>query len=150
MTRVTLDLRSIRAVLEAGGRPCHRVSDDTFRTLVHGARSGFPVLVRLDPAGFVVFAIVPFLRSPADEGQAARLYARLLELNHELLMARFSIDDDLDVMLSAEYALADLDRSEVEDALDVLAFYADRHHEALGRVAAPPRGGMRAPTRTPG
>ncbi len=91
--------------------------------------------MRIDPAGFVVFAIVPYLRSPEEPERAAALYARLLELNQTLLMAKFSIDDDLDVVLSVEYALPDLDRSEFDDALDVLSYYADRHYDELRRIA---------------
>ena len=58
-----------------------------------------------------------------------------------LLMAKFSIDDDLDVVLSVEYALAELDRSEFDDALDVLSYYADRHYDELrGLCALAPEG----------
>lgn len=131
MSHVRLGPETIRAILEEGGWPCHRIADDTFRSLFQGKHASFPFLVKIDDAGFVVFAIVPYLRSPKDEMRAARLYARLLELNQSLLMAKFSIDDDLDVVLSVEYALAELDRSELDDALDVLSYYADRHYDEL-------------------
>lgn len=136
MARVRLGPETIRAILEEGGWPCHRIADDTFRSLFQGKHASFPFFVRIDPAGFVVFAIVPYLRSPKDETSAARLYARLLELNQTLLMAKFSIDDDLDVVLSVEYALPELDRSEFDDALDVLSYYADRHYDELRALCA--------------
>lgn len=136
MTRVRLTHESIRAILEDGGYPCHRIAEDTYKSLFHGQKGAFPFHIRVDPAGFVVFAIVPFVKSPEDAKKADKLYARLLELNHQLLMAKFSIDDDLDVMLSVEYPTAELDRSEFDDALDVLSYYADRHYAELRALVA--------------
>jgi hypothetical protein len=133
---VRLSAESIRSVLEEGGWPCHRIGDETWKSLFQGKHASFPFLIRIDPAGFVVFAIVPYLRSPPEPERAAKLYARLLELNQSILMAKFSIDDDLDVVLSVEYALAELDRSELDDALDVLSYYADRHYDELRALSA--------------
>ncbi|MCZ7683100.1 MAG: YbjN domain-containing protein [Sandaracinaceae bacterium] len=79
--------------------------------------------------------MVPFLKSPEDAQKAAQLYQRLLELNQSLLMAKFSIDDDLDVVLSVEYPSGELDRSEFDDAIDVLSYYADRHYDELRALA---------------
>ncbi|WP_375183504.1 YbjN domain-containing protein [Marinobacter sp.] len=92
--------------------------------------------VRLDPVGYVCFAIVPFVKSPEAQDKSGRLYQRLLELNQTLLMAKFSIDDDLDVVLSVEYPSEELDRSEFDDALDVLSYYADRHYDELRALIA--------------
>jgi len=131
VTRVRLTHESIRAILEDGGWPCHKIADDTYKSLFHGQKGSFPFHIRVDPAGFVVFAIVPFVKSPKEPTAAGKLYARLLELNHQLLMAKFSIDDDLDVVLTVEYPTAELDRSEFDDALDVLSYYADRHYAEL-------------------
>jgi len=50
-------------------------------------------------------------------------------------MAKFSIDDDLDVVLSVEYPTAELDTSEFRDAVDVLTYYADRYHDELTGLA---------------
>lgn len=94
-----------------------------------------PFYVRLDPEGYVCFVIVPFVKSPGDPERSAALYRRLLELNQSLLMAKFSIDDDFDVVLSVEYPSGELDRSEFDDALNVLCFYADRHYEELRALA---------------
>ena len=38
------------------------------------------------------------------------------------------VDEDGDVLLSVEYRMDNLDPSEVRDAVDVLAFYADKYH----------------------
>ena len=135
MARQRLSPESIRSFLEEGGWPCHRIADNTYKSLFHGSHMSFPFIVRLDPAGFLVFAIVPYLKTPKDDGAAKKLYRRLLELNQSIMMAKFSIDDDLDVVLSVEYALAEIDRSEVDDALDVLSYYADRHYDELRALA---------------
>lgn len=138
MARERLTPDAMRRILEEGGWPCHRIADDTWKSLFQGKHASFPFLVRIDPAGFVVFAIVPYLKTPKDDAITAKLYRKLLELNQTLLMAKFSIDDDLDVVLSVEYALAEIDRSEVDDALDVLSYYADRHYDELRALIAAP------------
>jgi hypothetical protein len=134
MARLSLNPDSVRALLEEGGWPCLQIADDTFRSAFRSKHTSFPFFLRIDPAGFVVFAIVPYLRSPEDPDRCAALYERLLELNQQLLKAKFSIDDDLDIVLSVEHPLAELDRSEFEDALDVLSYYADRHYDELRRM----------------
>lgn len=128
---IRLDDSSIRELLQAGGWPCDRINDDTWRSHFRGRNVSCPFFVRVDSHGYVTFAIVPFVRSPEPTDAADRLYTRLLELNQSLLMAKFSIDDDLDVVLSVEYPTAELDASEFNDALDVLSYYADRHYDEL-------------------
>lgn len=136
-TKLQLDADTIRELLEAGGWPCDRISEDTWRSHFRGRNGSFPFFVRIDPAGYVCFAIVPFLKSPEGEGASSKLYDRLLQLNQTLLMAKFSIDDDLDVVLSVEYPFEQLDRSEFDDALDVLSYYADRHYDELRALSVP-------------
>jgi hypothetical protein len=131
MSKLHIDHDAVGRVLEEDGWACDRISEDTWRSHFRGRHADFPFFVRLDPAGFVCFAIVPFLRTPEDQGRAAALYRRLLELNQQLLMAKFSIDDDFDVVLSVEYPSSDMDKSEFADALDVLSYYADQHFPEL-------------------
>lgn len=131
MSKLQIDDRTVRGVLEEGGWPCDQISDDTWRSHFRGRHASFPFFVRLDPSGYVHFAIVPFVRTPEEPERAGRLYQRLLELNQKLLMAKFSIDDDFDVVLSVEYPAAEMDRSEFDDALDVLSYYADQHYAEL-------------------
>ena len=135
-SKLQLDGQSLRALLEEGGWPCDQISDDPWRSHFRGRQATFPYFVRLDPAGYVCFAIVPFVKSPEAQDKSGRLYQRLLELNQTLLMAKFSIDDDLDVVLSVEYPSEELDRSEFDDALDVLSYYADRHYDELRALIA--------------
>jgi hypothetical protein len=138
MPRVKLDAATVPALLQKGGWPAERLTADTWRSNFRGRSASFPVFVRVDrEAGWVHFAIVPFLRSPEDEAGAHRLYTRLMQLNQQLLMAKFSIDDDLDVVLSVEYPLAEIDDNEFADALDVLSYYADRHHAELAPLGRP-------------
>ena len=133
--RLALTPEALVELLEASGWPCERLTSDTVRTHIQGAARVFPLLARLEPGGYLVFAVVPYLKSPQERARAAALYRRLLELNRSLWLAKFSIDDDLDVVLSAEYPLAELDRSEFEDALDVISYYADRYYAELSGLA---------------
>jgi hypothetical protein len=133
---LVLDPSTIRDLLEGGGWPCDRINDDTWRSHFRGRNTSFPFYVRVDPSrGYITFAIVPFLRSPTDQAHAETVYKRLLELNQSILMAKFSIDDDLDVVLSVEYPVRDIDKSEFDDALDVLSYYADRYYRELATLA---------------
>ena len=127
----------IEALLAKTGWPAERMYEDTWRTSFHTRSGTLPLFVRQDPAGYVSFAILPFLKSPKERDAADRLYKKLLELNQSLFMAKFSIDDDLDVVLSVEYPIADLDETEFNDALDVLSFYADKHQGELNRLGQP-------------
>jgi hypothetical protein len=140
-----LDDATVQSLFAEGGWTCERIGPDTWRTQFRSRRAQFPVLVRVgegdgtpEGAGFVTFAIIPYLRSPEEPALAARLYARLLELNHRLMMAKYSIDDDLDVVLTVEYPTAEIDRSEFSDALNALGYYADLHHEELRALVAAP------------
>lgn len=143
MTRVQLTEDGIQAVLSEEGYDVRRITDGTFRGSVFAAGRNLPFHVHLDVEGFLVCAILRFVRSPEAESSAARLYARLLELNQEMMMAKLSIDDDLDVVLSVEYPAAELDRSEVADAIRVLAHYANELIDELEDLAA----GLEPPVR---
>ncbi len=133
---LVLDDTTVRSLLHDEGLPCDRINNDTWRSCFRGKASYFPFYVRVDQQGrFVTFAVVPYLRSPEPAAKAEVLYARLLELNQQVMMAKFSIDDDLDVVLTVEYPTDDIDASEFRDALDVLSFYADRHFAELAELA---------------
>jgi hypothetical protein len=135
MTALHIDSETVESLLRAGGWPFERIGDATWRSRAKGMGGSFPFLIHLDGKGFLNFAVVPFASSPESKEAGARLYRRLLELNHSLLMAKFSIDDDLDVVLSVEYPTAELDASEFRDAVDVLTYYADRYHDELVTLA---------------
>jgi len=128
---MTLD--EIRAYLEKDGWPIEPMSPSTIRSRFRGTDRIFRLLVHLEDA-FVTLAVIPFVRLPEDPAIAEDLMRRLLRLNREINMAKFSVDEDGDVILSVEYRLEHLDPSEVRDAVDVLSFYADRHYAEIDRL----------------
>jgi hypothetical protein len=134
--RIQPDPESLEAFLREGGWKFVRLTPDTWRIRFRRSTRTFPILVRLDPDGWLVLAIVPYFSSPEDAEVAQALYERLLQLNQVLFLAKFSIDDDLDVVLSVEYPTSELDRSELRDALDALGYYADLHFEELVAIAS--------------
>jgi len=129
---MTLD--EIRAVLEAQGWPVERLSESTLRSRFRSKDRIFPLFVHVEPL-FVTFAVIPYARLPEDPDSADELMVRLLKLNREINLAKYSVDDDGDVILSAEYRIEHLDPSEIRDAVDVLSFYADKYHEDVHRLS---------------
>jgi hypothetical protein len=123
----------VRACLEKDGWPVDVVSDVTLRSRFRSGDRIFPVYVHLEP-GYVTFAVIPFSRLPEDESGDV-MADRLLALNREMNLAKLSVDEDGDVILSVEYPAADLDPSEVRDAVDVLSFYAEKYHAEVARLA---------------
>ena len=154
-----MNLEDVRAFLQNEGWPVDMVSDVTMRSRFRSGDRIFPLFVHVDegratsppPDGaappptrphetaYATFAVIPFAKLPPDESGDI-LADRLLVLNREMNMAKFSVDEDGDVILSVEYPLADLDPSEVRDAIDVLSFYAEKYraeiHAAAGSGAA--------------
>jgi hypothetical protein len=124
----------IAAWLVEDGWPVEPLGASTLRSRVRGDRRSFPFLVHLERA-FLVVALVPYVRLPYDTDRADALMRRLLELNREMNFARLSVDEDGDVVLSVEWRLPDLSRSELRDAVDVLSFYALRHWDELSALA---------------
>lgn len=151
MNRVQLTDEGIRSALAGEGFEVRRIAELTYRGQLGAAGRSLTFHLQLDPSGYLVCAVIPFLRSPADEKVAERLYQRMMALNQQLMMAKLSIDDDLDVVLSVEYPSAELDLSELTDAMRVLAHYADLHIEELEELAAggapEPRESMPPPMR---
>ena len=143
-----MKLDEVRACLEKDGWPIEVVSETTMRSRFRAGERIFPLFVHLeaesapeegaapaaDPA-YATFAVIPFARLPTDES-GDLLADRLLVLNREMNLAKFSVDEDGDVILSVEYPLADLDPSEVRDALDVLSFYAEKYRAEVQAATA--------------
>ena len=109
------------------------LSEATMQTRFRSHARVSRVLIHFE-ASYLVFAIVPFARL----AKATSAWVRLLELNREMNMAKFSVDSDGDVVLSVEYPLANLDPSEVRDAVDVLTFYAENYREEIDSLASLP------------
>lgn len=136
MSRVSLTDDGIKHVLAGEGYEVRRIAELTYRGQLRAGERHLNFHLRVDPAGYVICAIVPFLKSPEDASHAHRLYLRMMSLNQQLMMAKLSIDDDLDVVLSVEYPSAELDDSELADAVRILAYYADQHSDELTELAA--------------
>ena len=152
-----MNLEDVRDCLEKEGWPVDMVSDTTMRSRFRSGERIFPLFVHLEPGGaearppddaapprsgrsrepaYATFAVIPFAKLPQDESGDI-LADRLLVLNREMNMAKFSVDEDGDVILSVEYPLADLDPSEVRDAIDVLSYYAEKYRAEIHAAAAP-------------
>jgi hypothetical protein len=126
-----MNFAEVRACLLKDAWPIEEVSETTIRSRFRGGDRIFPVFIHFEPE-YVTFAVIPFVKLPRELESAYVLVERLLRLNRDMNMAKFSVDEDSDVILSVEYRLADLDPSEVRDAVDVLSFYAKKYHaEAL-------------------
>jgi len=121
-----MNLAEVRACLEKDGWPIELVSESTIRSRFRSGERIFPVFVHVEP-DYVTFAVIPFVKLPKDDEVVQPLVERLLRLNRDMNMAKFSVDEDGDVVLSVEYPLEDLDPSEVRDAVDVLSFYAEKY-----------------------
>jgi hypothetical protein len=128
-----MNLDDIRTCLAADGWPVETISKTTLQSRFRGKPRIFPLLVHIEDR-FVTFAVLPYAHSPDDPDDAEDLLRQLLRYNRQMNLAKFSLDEDDDVVLSVEYRLADLDPSEVRDAVDVVSFYADKYHDEIARL----------------
>lgn len=125
--------------------PIDPLAELTFRTSFRGQMRSFPFFVHVD-GSHIIFAAVPYVRIPADPTTADVLMDRLLHMNREMNLAKFSVDDDGDVVLSVEWPMAEMDPSELRDALNVLTYYAAQYWSEIARLAGEPEF---KPTRPP-
>jgi hypothetical protein len=86
---------------------------------------------------WVFFAVAPFIPRPSPECRN-RLLRFLMRLNYEMSLAKISVDDEGDIVLSVEIWARDLRFEGFAEALDVLSFYADEYHLLLTNLAADP------------
>jgi hypothetical protein len=129
------EMQKVEAYLRAQGWPVTALGEGTLRSSFRGAHGTFPLVVCFEEA-WAKLVVLPIARLPPDAAKAEKLYTRLLQLNGEILLARFSLDEDGDVLLSVEFPATDLDRSEIRDALDVLTFYAEKHQPEIKAIVA--------------
>jgi hypothetical protein len=130
----------VLAYLGSDGWPIEKLREQTARSTFRGENGTFSFFIHADEH-FIAFAAVPYARLPPDPARAAKLMDRLLHLNREINFAKFSVDDDGDVVLSVEFPLIDLNASEVRDAIDVLTYYADKHSKEVRELVAGPAPG---------
>jgi hypothetical protein len=125
----------IESFLKEQGWPVTRIGDVVLRSSFRGESGMFPLVAQFEE-GFLKLMVLPIVRMPADATKAEKLYEKLLRLNGEIMLARFSLDEDGDVLLSVEFPEDELDPSEVRDALDVLTYYAERYQAEIRAVVA--------------
>lgn len=123
--------------MRADSWPIEPLRELTFRTSFRGRLRSFTFFVHVDGT-HIILAAVPYVRIPPDPAVADRLMDRLLHMNREMNLAKFSVDDDGDVVLSVEWPMAEMDTSELRDALDVLTYYADSYWPEIARLAGEP------------
>lgn len=104
-----------------------RVDETTWLLTYRGDASSFRLFVRLI-RNWILFTIYPFVTSPDSPQARLRLYRQLLKLNHQMNLAKFSMDEDEEVVLVVEFPTENLDFSEFKDALDILSYYSDRFY----------------------
>lgn len=136
-----MKIEQLESYLTSAGWPHQRLSATSVRIHWKGAHRVVPICIRIDPEGYLTLAVVSGLASPQDPQRCAGVMQRLMELNHQMMMAKYAIDDDLDIILAAEYPLQNLDETEIRDAIVHLAYYADRDwpeiREAVASAEAP-------------
>ncbi len=130
-----MSAKAVGAVLEQEGYTCSQIDRYCWRGHFRSHQHAFPFLVHIDEEQeLLTMAVVPFVKSPEDDTVCKALYNRLLELNQVLLLAKFSIDDDLDVVLSVAHPTQSLQSSEIRDGLSALLYYADNHVRELEKI----------------
>ena len=119
----------IERYLASDGWPCQKLDDNTWVSGFRSEGERFRLFVRVT-RDWLCLTIVPFVVAPSNHSAALPLYRRLLELNHELTLAKLAIDKR-DVILTVELPIDDLVPSQLKDGLDALVFYANAHHAEL-------------------
>ncbi len=127
------DVARVESHLKALRWPVISLAPGTWRSSFRGKAGVFPLVIQVD-GQWCRLMVLPVVRLPADQDKADRLYGRLLRLNGEMLLARFSLDEDGDVLLSVEFPIDHIDPSEIRDSLDVLSVYADRYAGELRQM----------------
>ena len=126
---------TVETFLKEQGWPVTELGPGTLRSSFRGNEATFPLVVQFED-GWVKLTVLPIARMPADATKAEKLYERLLRLNGEIMLARFSLDEDGDVLLSVEFPSQNMDQSEIRDALDVLTYYAEKHQAEIKSIVA--------------
>src|SRR4051794_38831731 len=105
---------TVEAFLREQGWPVTELGPGTLRSSFRGNDVTFPLVVQFEE-GWVKLTVLPIARMPADATKAEKLYERLLRLNGEIMLARFSLDEDGDVLLSVEFPGSNMNPSEIRD-----------------------------------
>jgi hypothetical protein len=134
---MTLTADTLESYFERYGWTYEQVSETSFRTVFRGDVSSFVIRIHI-ASDWIYFSIAPFVLAPQEATSQRKLYRRLLKLNHEMNMAKFTVDDDGDVILTVELPTESLDYGEFSDALGALAYYADDNYAQVFVLAHVP------------
>ena len=104
-----------------------RIDPYTWISIYRGETNSFRVLTHLAKE-WILLTIYPYVSPPKHKENRLALYAQLLELNHEMNMVKFCIDEQGEVLLSVEFPTENLDDSEFRDAFQILSYYADKYY----------------------
>lgn len=102
----------------------------TYRTGFSGENGAWDIWVRVKDS-LVVFSIAPYVTRPEGVAPGTPLLRTLLQVNHELNLAKLAINDDQDVALSVEMPAEGFVFSHFSNALTALAHYADEYKARL-------------------
>ena len=94
---MSITVETIAGYFEQYGWSYDQLSETDFRTGFRGDVSIFRIIVHIAD-NWVYFSISPFVVAPQDPECERMLYKHLLHLNHEINMAKFTIDQDGDVI----------------------------------------------------
>lgn len=135
---MSITAETIAGYFEQYGWSYDQLSETDFRTGFRGDVSIFRIIVHI-AGNWVYFSISPFVVAPQDPVCERVLYKHLLFLNHEINMAKFTIDQDGDVILTVELPSENLDYSEFSGALGALSYYADDNYAQVFILAQVPQ-----------
>jgi hypothetical protein len=135
---MSVTAETIAEYFEQYGWSYDQISETDFRTGFRGDVSIFRIVVHIADS-WVYFSISPFVVAPQDPSCERALYKHLLHLNHEINMAKFTIDQDGDVILTVELPNENLDYSEFSGALGALSYYADDNYAQVFILAQVPQ-----------
>jgi hypothetical protein len=125
----------VEGYLKNRGWAVTRLAPGVLRTSFRGENATLPLVVQFEDS-WCKLTVLPIARMPPDADKAERLYDKLLRLNGQIRLARFSLDEDGDVLLSVEFPTGDLNPSEIQDSLDVLTYYAQKHQAEIKATIA--------------
>jgi hypothetical protein len=132
-------MKQIQSYLQNRHWEYQKIDDDTIVTgftspLPDGKDHGFPLYVMAvedvfgDP--FIRLAIVPYIEKSA-EGYPSSLIDSIQHINHNLLMAKFALDESGDLELLIDLQVSQLSESQFGMAIQLLADYAGTYYSDL-------------------
>lgn len=128
---LVLDAKTLKVWLDKLGYDVAPEGDEALRIRAReGDSEGIPPFFVQLSENWVVLSILPMPRPPVFDRED--LHRRLLLMNREMLVAKFALDKEGAVVLSAELPTESLDYSELEDAIERLTEHAVLYHRELG------------------